>query len=153
MRLPIFALLVFAGLAIGSLFCLDYRKPRSARRPAPPIFGVQPPPPEAVVLERRTRAKSLLARRVIAERIPLLDAAEMFREANGEEGMRLVATVRGRSVREKLCRQVISFVCGAETEMEEDGHTPAGSRASVVLEKELGLRIAAGEFPPDPGCE
>src|SRR4051794_13104229 len=110
MRVTIFEVLgVFAVLGV-ILFAREYR--------AAPLAGhdlranlVHPVSPEADVIQRRALVKNQLARRVAAERTPLLTAAEWFGQANGEDGTEtLVRGMPGRSVREKLCRQVILFV-------------------------------------------
>jgi len=112
---------------------------------------VSPVPPEATAIGRRTDAKLQLARRLIIERLPLLDVAEQFAVVNGEYGMRdLIVGGQGRSVREKLCRQVIVYVILVEEEMKEEGHSWSGPRVSEELQRELDRRLAAGEFPPEP---
>jgi hypothetical protein len=127
----------------------DSRSAARARRPV--IERVSPPPPEVAEFEQRTRVKSHLARRIIAERIPLLEAVELFAEVNGEEGTAsLILSVPGRSVREKLCRQVILYVVATENEMEKQGHVWTGTRASEELQAERDRLLAAGALPPDP---
>jgi hypothetical protein len=115
---------------------------------------LQQSPPEVAVLERRIRVKNQLARRVVAERTPLLEAAEWFQQANGEDGMEaLIRAMAGRSVREKLCRQVVCFVVDVEEEMEQEGYVPTGPRVSLELRAEFDRLLAAGAFPPEPGME
>ena len=120
---PLVVLLVFAGLAVGPLFCLNCRNMRPAC-PAAPVFGVQPRPPEAQRLACRWEAKMRMARRVIAERIPLLMATELFREVIGEDGMGAIVAP-GDTSRERLCRHVIACVQAAEMELDYAGCTPA----------------------------
>jgi hypothetical protein len=147
------ALKLLAGVAVAgaALLVREYRQPPPVRTEARSSFMVLSAPPEVAVLVQRAHAKSRLARRVIAERTPLLDAAELFRRANGEDGMlALVDMVEGRSVREKLCRQVIYYVAGAENEMEHEGRVRTGPRVSAELQAELDRRLAAGELPPEP---
>jgi hypothetical protein len=55
----------------------------------------------------------------------------------------------GRSVREKLCRQVIDYVSVIEDEMAAAGQAPGDPRTSDRLRRELDCRLAAGEFPPE----
>lgn len=113
---------------------------------------VSPAAPEAEASSCRSVVKHQLIRQVLAGRVPLLDAAELFRRANGGDGLvGLVRGMPGRSVREKLCYQVIRYALAAETEMLADGHEPNGWRTE--LEAEFVRRNAAGEFPPEPGME
>jgi hypothetical protein len=71
---------------------------------------------------------------------------------NGEDGTALlVRAVRGRSVREKLCRQVIMYVAGAEDDMQQEGHILSDPRVSAELQTELDRLLAVGELPPEPG--
>jgi hypothetical protein len=138
-------------VGVGVLLYLEYRRPSPGRTAR---WTELSPPNEGLVIQHRVIAKNQLARRIVAERIPLLEAAEMFRQMNGEEGMALVTSVPGgRSVREKLCRQVIRYVSVAETDLENEGQIVTGPRVSDALKDELDRRIAAGEFPPEPGIE
>jgi hypothetical protein len=142
MRQSIIPLLVFVTLAAALLLCVERRKP--APRPEWALES-NPAGHEAVAAQRRSLMLHRLARRIIAERIPLLEAAELFREANGKAGLEaLVRAMPGRSLREKLCRQVIHFVV-AETE------AATAPRVSEALQDELDRRLVAGEFPPEPG--
>ena len=130
-----------------------YRAPAPAR-PVPHESLLCPVPSEAQASLYRMRVKSLLARRVLAERIPLLEAAELFRRANGEDGLAaLVRSTPGRSVREKLCRQVISYAAVAEAEMRTEGCTSCVWGVAADLEADFNRRLTAGEFPPEPGAE
>jgi hypothetical protein len=151
------AILEFLGVAVlfagvVTLFCV-YRAPTHAGR-NPHVERGLPVPEEVPVIERRTCVKNQLARRVIAERTPLLEAVEWFRQVNGEVGMDgLIRSIPGRSAREKLCRQVIMFVAGNEAEMERDGYSPSAPRVSVELSAELDRLLAAGALPPEPGVQ
>jgi hypothetical protein len=141
---------LFAGVV--TLFCV-YRAPTHAGRNPHAERGLRVPE-EVEVIERRTRVKNQLTRRVIADRTPLLEAAEWFRLANGEDGMDdTIRCIKGRSAREKLCRQVILFVAGNEAEMEREGHSPSAPRVSVELSAELDRLLAAGALPPEPGVQ
>jgi hypothetical protein len=111
-------------------------------------------PPESQVIVARTVVKNQLARRVSVERMPLLDAVESFRRANGEDGLECVTRgLPGRSVQEKLCRQVIRYVSAAEAEMRAEGWTSDAPGYAAELEAEFERRLAAGEFPPEPVAE
>jgi hypothetical protein len=140
---------VSVALVLGAVAVLYTGRP--ARRPAPAPTLVSRPSPEQMAFEQRALVRAHLARRVVAERIPLLEAAELFGQANGEAGMaNLVRFMPGRSVREKLCRQVVDYVAAAEDEMARGGHVWTGPRLSEQFRGELDRRLAAGEFPPDP---
>jgi hypothetical protein len=113
---------------------------------------VSPAPPETIEKQQRWRIKRDLTRRIMNERISLLEAAELFREANGEDGMySLTLSNPNRSLRELLCRQVIDYVVTVEREWECEGRVCSGTRLSEELQHELDQRIAAGEFPPASG--
>ncbi|MBN9120060.1 MAG: hypothetical protein J0I06_13000 [Planctomycetes bacterium] len=147
MRIVILEVLgaVVALAGVGVLFCGGRAQTTARHGPAPP---------EAAMLEQRSRVKFALARRLIAERPPLLAAAEWFEQVNGEDGTEtLVRSVPGRSVREKLCRQVILYVIAVEGELRREGSLPTGPRASEELQAEFDRRLAAGEFPPEPGMQ
>ena len=150
MRVEALMLPAVVAIAGAALVLGRYREPPV--RTEPGSFDlVEFAPPEVAVLGERTHLKSRLARRVIAERTPLLEAAELFRRANGEGGMQtLVNSVPGRSLREKLCRQVIFYVTTAEVEMERQGRARPGPLVSAALQAEFDRRLAAGGFPPDP---
>ena len=142
-----------ATFAVVELLLLCSR-PTPAVNPRRMTTLLEPSPPEVAVLERRMRVKSQLARRIVAERTLLLEAAEWFRQANGEDGVEsLIRTMAGRSVREKLCRQVVIFVADAEHDMEQEGNAPTGPRVSLELQAEFDQLLAAGAFPPEPGME
>lgn len=129
-----------------------YRAPAPAR-PVPHESQLCPAPPEAQASWQRGRVKRQLARRVIAERIPLPEAAELFRRANGEDGLVVLARgTSGRSMREKLCHQVIMYTAEAEAEMRAEGWTSC-AWDTAELEADFKRRLAAGEFPPEPGAE
>jgi hypothetical protein len=151
MRLSDFATVAFVVLAVGVLLCPACRKPPAQPRPAPASETVSEPPPVLTTIESRTVAKRQLAHRVIAERIPLLEAAEMFRLANGEDGMQRLTwqITMGATMRERLCRQVIAYVSGVEDDMEAAGHAPTNPPVSALLQAELDRRLAAGEFAPE----
>jgi hypothetical protein len=153
MRVSKCLILLFATMAVGLLLCLKFPRPRTAAQGSPYSTLLSPPPPEVEEVVRRLRTKRLLARRVIEEKVPLLEAAELFRAANGERGMRTLLAIPGRSERERLCRQVIIYVAQREEELKAEGQTPAEPAASVLLERELTRRMAAGEFPPEPQPE
>ena len=124
---------------------------RTKREQEPVSSLLAPAPPETLVLRERWRIKKDLARRITAERIPLLEAAELFREANGEDGLHYLSLSNpNHSLHELLCRQVIDYVAAAEREMEAEGRTWIGTRVSEELQRELDLRIAAGQFPRPP---
>jgi hypothetical protein len=102
-------------------------------------------------MQKRWRIRRDLTQQILRERIALLDAAELFRQANGEDGMlNLILTGPGQSVREKLCWQVISSVSDMESEWEREGRLFTGPRLSEEMQAELARRRAGGEFPPDP---
>ena len=149
------ALAILAGIVLGTgaILCLESRAPRSVVRSRWPRVN-QDAPPESVAALRRTESKTHLARRVVVEQIPLLTAAEMFRQINGDEGMRLLAlAVEGCSDRERLCRQVIGYVIAAEAQMEREGSPVPEPRTSAVLRAEFDRRLAAGEFLPESEAE
>ena len=154
MRSTVLAISAAAAVAVGLICSWEHwRPPVRSRVPQDPTVLIETPD-EVRLLQYRSQAKARLAQRVIAERIPLPEAAELFREANGEAGMaNLRCGMYGRSVREKLCRQVIMFVAAAEYEMELAGQSGARPPVSGVLREELDRRLAAGEFPPEPGVE
>jgi hypothetical protein len=130
----------------------DSRSAARARRAAS-VQGI-PAPPEIAEIERRSRVKNHLARRVIEERIPLSEAIKLFDTANGEDGtLCLTLSVPGRSTRERLCRQVILYVLSLESEMEQQGRVWTGTRVSEELQADLDRRLAAGEFPPEPAAQ
>jgi hypothetical protein len=151
-RTTALAILVGTVLGSGAILCLEVLVPASKTRLA--RSNVIPPSPEVVAIQHRLELKCRLARQLVFDPVPLLSAAEMFRAANGEGGMDvLVQAVPGRSVREKLCRQVIHFVSGAEWEMACEGRSLPDPRASAALQAELDRLLAAGELPPEPGLE
>jgi hypothetical protein len=151
MRLSDLATVAFVVLAAGALLGSACRKPTAAPPLVPSSEIVVERPPEVVAIERRTLAKRQLAFRIVAERTPLLEAAEMFRRANGEDGMdRLARNIAMTgSIREKLCRQVIEYVFVAEAEMESAGHAPIDPPLSALFRDELDHRLVAGEFAPE----
>jgi hypothetical protein len=112
-------------------------------------------PPEVEATNRRTAVKNHLARRAVIERQSLLEVAELFDQVNGEEGTKILMrpTLPGRSIREKLCRQVIAFVRIAEHNLQNEGHSSSEPLLSVAMQAELDRRLAAGEFPPEPGMQ
>lgn len=113
-----------------------------------------PSPPEVEAIQRRCLIKRDLARRIIAERLPLLQAAELFREVNGEDGLHTLAlTGLDRSINELLCRQVIEYLATEEREMEQAGCVWTGTRWSEELRQDFDRRMAAGEFPPPAARE
>lgn len=121
------------------------------RRGAVPTL-VCPAPPEAHASSCRVTLKNQLIRRVLAERMSLLSAAELFRHANGDDGMAgLVRGLPGRSVREKLCYQVVRYAITVEAEMRDEGREPNGWGGE--LEAEFERRCATGDFPPEPVAE
>ena len=148
------ALVILAAILVGAgvvTLCCQSCKPRSIPHGKQPRSITEPAPAQTQMYEERSRMKIGLAQRIIAERIPLLDAAEMFRHANEGDAMHnLLRGTPGRSVREKLCRQAISFVSAVEAETEFAEPASPGRPVSTVLQAELDRRIAAGEFPPDP---
>lgn len=153
MRIPIVEVLACLVIAAaGAALCFHGRS-------APPGGGraqrtnlVHPASPECEIMHRRGLVKCRLARRIAAERTPLPVAVEWFDRANGDDGMEALARfVPGRSVREKLCRQVIEYVVLAEAEWQQEGGSLPEPRASAELQAELDRRLAAGEFPPEPG--
>jgi hypothetical protein len=151
MRQSLLVLVTCSGLGAGLVSCLEWRRPPDVV-PRSELLQTSTPDYDAFVL--RCDAKRVLARRIIAERIPLGPAADLFFEANGERGRSLVARAgRGRSFREKQCRQVIDFVCVAEAEMAEEGTPPVDPPVSAVLQNELDRMLAAGELPPDPEAD
>lgn len=110
---------------------------------------VHPAPPESLAMQQRWRVKSDLARRIITERIPLLEAAKLFGEVNGEDGLQnLTLAHPERSVHELLCRQAVGYVEAEERQMEREGYTFGDPRVSRELRREFDRRMAAGEFPP-----
>jgi hypothetical protein len=120
---------------------------RAKREPVSKLLS--PVPPESLAIQERWRVKRDLARRVIAERIPLLESAALFRRANGEDGLQNLAAIHpGESLHKLICRQVIDYVDTREREMEQEGHTWTGPRVSECLRREFDLRAAAGEFSP-----
>lgn len=125
--------------------------PRWAKR-EPVSNLLSPVPPETLAMQERWRVKYDLARRIIAERIPLLEAVELFRRANGEDGLHNLAVSHpGQSIHVLLCRQVIEFVATKERDMAEEGHSLTGPRVSECLRREFDWRTAAGEFPSEAG--
>lgn len=113
-----------------------------------------PVPPEVTVMEQRSRVKNHLARRVIEQRVPLPEAIKLFDAANGEDGtVSLILSVPGRSVREKLCRQVILYVISVENDMENRGHAWTGPRVSEELQAELDRLLASGAFSSEPDAQ
>lgn len=127
-----------------------HRTPPARTGAAPGRFS--PPTPEAEASACRSSVKHQLIRQVLDGRMPLLDAAELFRRANGDDGLTsLVRGLPGRSVREKLCYQVVRYALAAETDIRASGHEPNGW--GTELEAEFALRCATGEFPPEPGME
>jgi hypothetical protein len=151
MRLLLILVLSAAGSAVGFVFLAGSNcgpGPRAADRST----SGQPPPEEVLAAQRRSRVKIELAQRIVVERLGLLEAAELFRLANGDAGLRNLtcAPVPGRSAREKLCEQVISWVELAESDLADAGHRIPEPRPSELLRAELECRIRAGEFPPDP---
>jgi hypothetical protein len=147
--------LILVGVAAGAAGFLvaAFREPTPGPREAQGDRATRTPH-EVKVMQLRTQAKHDLARRVIAERTALLVAAEEFYTANGDEGMlNLLRTVPGRSVREKLCRQVIAYVRASECEMEREGHRWTDPRPSASLQRELDELLAAGKLPPEPGMK
>ncbi|MBN9120059.1 MAG: hypothetical protein J0I06_12995 [Planctomycetes bacterium] len=154
MRLMTLVVLGAAVAAAAAISLCQHLRPAGTGCPQRqrPTELVLPVSPEVTAIERRTLVKCQLARRAVTERTSLLAAAEWFEQVNGEDGMEaLVRTIPGRSVREKLCRQVIVYVISAEDEMEREGALPTGPRASEELQAEFDRRLAAGEFPPEPG--
>jgi hypothetical protein len=151
MRLSDLAPAAFVVLAAGALFGPACRKPTAAPLVVPSSEIALEPPPEVVAIQRRTLAKRQLAFRIIAERTALLEAAEMFRLANGEDGMDCLARngTQECSIREKLCRQVIEYVSVAEAELESAGQAPIGPPLSALFQDELDCRLAAGAFGPE----
>jgi hypothetical protein len=141
--LPAVAVLMIAVLLVrpdcGPAGCRAKREPVSSL--------LSPIPPESLAIQERWRVKRDLARRVIAERIPLLEAAALFRRANGEDGLQnLALTYPGESLHRLICRQVLDYVETLEREMEQEGHTWTGPRVSECLRREFSRRTAAGEF-------
>ena len=129
-----------------------YRNPPAYRAPRAQFHA--PPAPESSAAAHRARVKGQLARQLVAQRVPLLYAVEQFRLANDEDGLAVLTVgMRGRSVREKLCRQVISYARVAEAEMRDQGHLPSSSRVAEEWQAEFDCRLGAGEFPPEPGVE
>jgi len=145
--------LLCAVLVVATVFVAlrDSRSAARARRGA--VIPALPAPPEIAEIEQRTRVKYHLARRVVEEHIPLLEAIKLFDAANGEDGtVCLTLSVPGRSVWEKRCRQVILYALSVENDMESRGHVWTGVRVSKELQADLDRRLAAGEFPPESGA-
>lgn len=153
MRIVVLKLLI-VGLAVAGASLAWKHREAVLEKNSQRSNVLQGVPPEAAAIEQRTLAKRQLARRLLAERTPLLDAAELFNLVNGEEGtLHLTRSVPGRSLREKLCRQVISYVECAERDMECEGYPRAAVPVSDELQRELDRRLAAGEFAADPVLE
>lgn len=148
------ALTMLAGTALGAVvvFCVEWHRPPCATG-EPRVGRYLPPDPGCDAIRHRLIVKDRLARRIIVERIALLEAAELFRAANGDDGLVALARgIPGHSIREKLCIQVINYVFSVENDMARDGEPlPSGPRWSAVLRAEFDRRRAAGEFPPEPG--
>lgn len=150
-RIPFHTLIAPVAIAGVILFFWDDRLGSRAESTRPET--VLSAPPEVETANRRTAVKCHLARRAVVERQSLLELAELFDQVNGEEGTRilLLHSMPGRSIREKLCRQVITFVRIAERDLQEEGHSLAEPLLSTTLQDEFDRRRAAGEFPPEPG--
>ena len=130
------SLLAVAGYSAFGYIRATHR-PASYARLTPPDRGV-----ESVTASNL--AKRLAAQRVFNERLPLLAAAELFREASGTEGlMRLGAATGAGTLRERLCRQVIQYVYTIETGHGLTGRPPEWSY-SAELWSELECLLAAG---------
>jgi hypothetical protein len=144
MRLTVPVVLIALGTGVGWVLLVLEEPPAHQS-------VIYDPGAEASVIRQRILIKRQLAERVLTERIPLLEAAELFRQANGPDGLDGLARSRvpGRSVREKLCRQVIGYVEMAEEDRAAAGRARPHPLVSGVLRAELERRIAAGEFPPD----
>ena len=152
MRITILEILAAAAALVVAIVLFSApRAPTHAGR-TPQRDGFIPAPAEVEAIDSRLRAKNQLARRIATERMPILKAAELFRQANGEDGLAaLVYSVPGRSVREKLCRQVIDFVRAAERDFQREGHPLSTPHVSVELQADLDRLLVAGELPPEPG--
>jgi hypothetical protein len=152
LRQNVLAILVGTALGTAAVCGIEWRNPSAADRDQQ-IYRISSPAPEADAARRRIGVKNNLARRIIAERIALLEAVDLFYDANGEDGINAVArSIPGHSIREKLCRQVIGYVGSVETELEREGGTGLSDpRWSAVLRAEFDRLLAAGEFPPEPG--
>lgn len=141
------------AVALTGVIAITWVHRTPPTRPAAREFHC-PAPPEVQSTSRRLVVKEQLARRVVMERMALLEAAELFRRANGEDGLAALARGGpGRSVREKLCRQVVAYAVGAEAEMRAEGYTSCVWGVAADLEAEFQRRLAAGDFPPEPGME
>ena len=149
MRLILLTVLGASTLVVGMILL-----PPRAEAPRRGSWLVAPSPPEVALLDNRLRVKNQMARRIVVDRTPLLEAAEWFRQVNDEDGIEgLIRTTPGRSVREKLCRQVIRFVVTAEEEMGQEGYSLSASSASAELSAELDRLLVAGALPPEPGMQ
>ena len=98
------------------------------------------------------RAKRAAARRVLHERLPLLAAAELFRTVNGTEGLERLRVLPcgGGTLRERLCRQVVQYVCVVETGYGMDEGPPEWSYCAD-LHLELECLLTAGALAePNP---
>lgn len=133
-------------LALGvSAVCRDAARRPSAQR-YEQQYGTNAAPEDILgPLHASSRAKREAALRVIRERLPLLEAAGLFRAANGSAGLqRLRTALPGETVLEQLCRQVISYV--AAIEAEPTGPVPEGPAYTPVLAGELEQLRADGQL-------
>jgi hypothetical protein len=150
-------LTILAATLVGAGLIATCRQIHT-RTPSPsheePVVLDQPAPPESFAIQQRTLAKRQITRRLIAERIPLLDAAEMFRQANGEEGMKYLRFgALGGSIREKLCRQVIDYVLVIERESQGATQPVPDIPVADALQAELNHLLAVGELSPEQETE
>lgn len=142
-----FAIVVIGGvfaLGVGAV-CRDaVRRPPSPQQPhqcpgLPPDRSLDP-------LHASSRAKRDAAFRVIRDRLSLLEAAELFRVANGPEGVKRLNLLPGRTIRERLCRQVIWYVTVIEAERTGAGEGTHEASHVASLMKELERLQAADEL-------
>lgn len=130
----------------------DFHSAARSRRPV--ITPSSAAAPEIAEMQQRIRIKNDIARRVIEQRIPLPEAIKLFDTVNGGDGTaNVILFLPGRSMRERLCHQVILYVRSVESEMERGGHVWSDPRASDELQADFDRRLAAGEFPPEPDAQ
>ncbi|HJZ58649.1 MAG TPA: hypothetical protein VKE74_27150 [Gemmataceae bacterium] len=145
-----FLLLIAAALVIAAVGFRQLGRllgdPR-AESPGRHSIPCQPPLEAHAEYMARSRAKNVVADAVLAGRLSLIDAAAAFHRIDGEKVPQIVAMIPGRSLKEKLCREVIFYVSVNE-------YTTSGSDdVTRRLEEELECRLAAGEFGPEAVAE
>lgn len=122
------------------------RDQNQTRHEPPPNTPTEVPDFSFKSLGASHQVKRVIARRVFHERLSLLAAAELFREANGREGLaRLRATHLSGTLQEHLCRQVIAFIGPLEAE-QAGRERPPEAGYTAGLETELNRLLAAGAF-------